>query len=160
VTDSNARDREIEFGSFRPSLGFDNARFLAFIVMGATAFLGEVQLSALAHATTDDLGKWILVTATLLAGVIAAWGAFAGAEAFAQIATVVNARVMAAAPTGGTLVAHRPSPGFAGVAESLQGRMARSVVEAARKGRSWCLLDAPVFLFVGLLALLFVWSVL
>jgi hypothetical protein len=68
--------------------GQELTRFLSFVVLGVSGFIGEAQLALAAHASTFNWSpvRWILVVSVLLAGLLSAWGFVAASESFVRIA--------------------------------------------------------------------------
>jgi hypothetical protein len=68
--------------------GQELTRFLSFVVLGVSGFIGEAQLALAAHAPTFDWSptRWILVVSVLLAGLLSGWGFVASSESFVRIA--------------------------------------------------------------------------
>jgi hypothetical protein len=73
-----------------PFRTYDNelTRFLSFVVLGVSGFIGEAQLALAAHtfAFNWDPQRWILVISVLLAGLLSGWGFIAASESFVRIA--------------------------------------------------------------------------
>lgn len=130
--------------------GQELTRFLSFVVLGVSGFIGEAQLALAAHASTFSWSpvRWILVVAVLLAGALSGWGFVAASESFVMIA-YRESRMDQDRTVRLPLI-----PTFAA---RLQAAMARRVQKS--EGRLG-ILDLGAIGILALLVLLFVYAVL
>lgn len=136
-----------------------SARFLGFIVLAATGFIGEVQLSIAAHSAADNPGRAILVTSALCAAFISAWGGFAAAEAFTDMAFSRKGLVACSLASNPRAVLAEPTyPWAAAVGHRMRRCMENSVTGGPGRVGRGLTLNALAIAYVALLALIVVWA--
>lgn len=130
-----------------------NSRFLAFVVLAATGFLGEVQLAGYDHSAPDLLGRVVLTMSTALAAVLAIWGAFAAAAAFTEETIEIGKGRFSGDPT-------REYPWAAKLGARVQRWMEGQIRSSVRHGGHLTPIDGIVGLFLALLGAILIWAAL
>jgi hypothetical protein len=130
--------------------GKELSRFLSFVVLGVSGFIGEAQLALAAHspAFTWSPARWVLVVSVLLAGLLSAWGFIASSESFVRIAHH-ESRMKEELPIRLPLI-----PAFGA---KVQAAMMRNVQASQRR---FGIMDLGAIGILALLALLFIYAVL
>jgi hypothetical protein len=141
-----------EAGATIPFRTYDNelTRFLSFVVLGVSGFIGEAQLALAAHAPAFnwDPERWILVISVLLAGLLSGWGFIAASESFVRIAHH-ESRMEEGVPVRLPVI-----PSFGA---QVQAAMVSSV---QTKSHRFGIMDLGAIGILGLLGLLFAYAVL
>jgi hypothetical protein len=147
VTDTSAG--EVPPVPFR-KYGHELTRFLSFVVLGVSGFIGEAQLALAAHASSVAWSpeRWILVVTVLIAGLLSAWGFIAASESFVLIAYRESLMEK-------DRVVHLPVIPELGA--RVQAAMARTVLASPRR---FGIMDLGAIGILALLVLLFVYAVL
>ncbi len=135
-----------------------NARFLGFIVLAATGFIGEVQLSIAAHVSGDAFGRIVLGASALCAAFIGGWGGFAAAEAFTDGAFAKRAIIASRMHDVPSAVLAVPRYSWAARTGGRLRRFIEAGVISGGNARNRGI-DVLVLAYVSLLALIMIWAI-